>query len=172
MYPILSLTELQALAKEKAIENQEFRLWVKKHCANQVFDKLIHEISAEVSAKTDCTKCANCCKYLEAEVSITEIQAFAEVQQMEIVDFQKKYVQTDPQKRLHFFVGKPCHFLQENKCSIYEIRPLACADFPHLHYANMKYRMKTMLENYTLCPIVFYTLETLKKNLPYQSLLE
>jgi Fe-S-cluster containining protein len=49
----------------------------------------------------------------------------------------------------------PCHFLQDdNKCAIYEVRPLACREYPHTDRKNMQQILNLTLKNTLICPAV------------------
>ena len=56
----------------------------------------------------------------------------------------------------------PCPFLVENNaCSIYEIRPSDCARFPYTDEDVLLKRVNITLKNSEFCPAVFYVLEKL-----------
>ena len=59
----------------------------------------------------------------------------------------------------------PCPFLKDNKCTQYESRPLDCASYPHLHKKDFVFRLIGVVNNYSICPIVFNVYETLKNKL-------
>jgi Fe-S-cluster containining protein len=49
----------------------------------------------------------------------------------------------------------PCNFLgSDNKCSIYEHRPLACREYPHTDRKNMHQILKITEKNTQICPAV------------------
>ena len=49
----------------------------------------------------------------------------------------------------------PCHFLgPDNKCSIYEHRPLACREYPHTNRKNMHQILNLTEKNTRVCPAV------------------
>jgi Fe-S-cluster containining protein len=49
----------------------------------------------------------------------------------------------------------PCTFLQDdNTCSIYEIRPLACREYPHTDRKNMHQILDLTEKNILICPAV------------------
>jgi len=60
----------------------------------------------------------------------------------------------------------PCPFLDGNLCSIYEVRPAVCADYPHLH-RNFRSRLWQVIDNAETCPIVYNVVERLKKTLGF-----
>jgi len=51
--------------------------------------------------------------------------------------------------------SSPCVFLQDdNKCSIYEDRPLACREYPHTDRKNMYQILGLTEKNTEVCPAV------------------
>ena len=59
----------------------------------------------------------------------------------------------------------PCHFLHENKCTVYEARPTECREFPGLHKPGFIKRSFATFMHYGRCPIIFNVIEALKKEL-------
>lgn len=61
----------------------------------------------------------------------------------------------------------PCHFLKENKCTVYENRFSGCREFPNMHLPNFKERLFTIFMHYDRCPIIFNVVEELKIKLSF-----
>ena len=59
---------------------------------------------------------------------------------------------------------QPCQFLnlQDNKCSIYEVRPADCAGFPHLPRKRMVDYMHVHKQNIEYCPATHKMVEKMK----------
>jgi Fe-S-cluster containining protein len=58
----------------------------------------------------------------------------------------------------------PCAFLgNDNKCSVYEHRPLACREYPHTDRKNMIQILGITEKNTLICPAVSTIIEELKK---------
>ena len=56
----------------------------------------------------------------------------------------------------------PCPFLDnDNRCSIYHIRPSDCERFPYTNEDVLINRARITLKNSTFCPAVFFVLEKL-----------
>ncbi|MCX7744046.1 MAG: YkgJ family cysteine cluster protein [Flavobacteriales bacterium] len=161
---ITDISYIKKIAQEKESENIVFR----KKLINIPFpivDKIFHAIVKEVEQQIDCTQCGNCCKVLEPEVSDEEIIQLAKFKEISIESFKKNYISIEPNTSVQFMKGKPCIFLKENLCSIYNNRPGSCRDYPHLHHERSKFRMKRIMEQYSVCPIVFNSIEALKKQI-------
>jgi len=60
----------------------------------------------------------------------------------------------------------PCTFLgEDNYCSIYDVRPKACREFPHTDRIKQHQLLKLTEKNMEVCPAVFSIIEKLKLNL-------
>jgi Fe-S-cluster containining protein len=58
----------------------------------------------------------------------------------------------------------PCTFLgADNYCSIYQVRPKACREFPHTDRIKQHQLLKLTEKNIEVCPAVFEIVEKLKK---------
>ena len=56
----------------------------------------------------------------------------------------------------------PCPFLgNDNRCSIYDVRPSDCERFPYTDEDVLLNRPHITLKNSTFCPAVFFVLEKL-----------
>ena len=112
----------------------------------------------------DCTRCANCCISFQTTVTPTEMQRLAVALELTNEEFAQRYTAVEQHERL--IATCPCPLLQDNRCVAYAQRPQECRDFPHLLKKNIRSRMITMVQNASVCPIVFHTLERLKKEIP------
>ena len=57
--------------------------------------------------------------------------------------------------------SNPCQFLnlEDNKCSIYEVRPVDCAGFPHLSKKKKVDYIHVHKQNIEYCPATFKMVE-------------
>jgi Fe-S-cluster containining protein len=157
------LTELLTIAKlaeERETENIDFQEWMEDQ-DDAVMDATAHAINELVSAAIDCTVCANCCKSLVIDVASSEMKTCAKHLQIPEETFKAKYLEESQQGRL-FINTIPCHFLHENKCSIYEIRFADCREFPHLHKPGFIGRLSGTMLHYGKCPIIYNVVEEMK----------
>jgi uncharacterized protein len=75
-----------------------------------------------------CSKgCADCCK-MNISISRLEAQAISDATGKTFVNLSNSISHEDPK-----FIGVPCPFLNEDSCSIYEHRPLACRTHSSFH---------------------------------------
>ena len=78
-------------------------------------------------------------------------------------DFVERYLQLDHEND-YVLKSSPCTFLQEdNKCSVYEDRPLACREYPHTDRKKMHQVLNLTRKNTEICPAVSRMVEQLKK---------
>jgi len=155
--------ELSASLADKAVENIFFKDYLSK-LSLSVLNPIVEELNAEVSAAVDCTQCGNCCKRLEPGLEQEEIEVLATQRGMEPEDFKHRFIGYDGQS--HFLKTKPCMFLNETVCSIYEHRPGSCAGYPHLDVKDA-IRNRHIWSSYGMCPIVFNVIEGLKERLKF-----
>jgi Fe-S-cluster containining protein len=81
---------------------------------------------------------------------------------MSIKDFKEKWLYLNKEGEW-MNRNQPCQFLdkQTNMCSIYEIRPLDCAAFPHLTKKKMVDYMHVHKQNIQFCPATYKMVEKL-----------
>ena len=146
--------------------NFEFRAYLKSQDEDKI-DKIVHRLNDSVSKQIDCTQCANCCKTLFICVHDDEIKKISEHINMNAADFESQYIYVDEFNDKNF-VPIPCRFLKGKLCSIYDVRPLTCSSYPNLHKKEFTSRLFFVLENYSVCPIVYNVFEQLKHELRFR----
>jgi Fe-S-cluster containining protein len=152
----------QSILKRK--ENQQFFKSLKK-LKPKVLDKLIHPIHEEVFACTDCLKCANCCTTTGPLFSDKDINRISKHLRIKPSEFTEKYLRID-EDRDYVLQSVPCTFLgEDNYCSIYDVRPKACREFPHTDRIKQSQLLKLTEKNIEVCPAVFEIVEKLKTEL-------
>ena len=158
------IRDLQFIANKSLNNKDEFELFKRmvKTIPVTKFDEMAQPIVEKITAAIDCKQCGNCCRHQEPGVTNDEMEILAEKKNITVEDFKDKFIAWD-KENVSFLCVKPCTFLVGNECSVYSSRPNSCADFPGLHRPRLKWRMKQMEENYSICPIVFNVVEQLKK---------
>jgi Fe-S-cluster containining protein len=78
-------------------------------------------------------------------------------------EFINKYLENSEESDELRISKRPCPFLKNNECEIYDIRPEDCRSYPHLHKKGFRTRLIGVIENYPVCPIVFNTYNQLKE---------
>jgi len=60
----------------------------------------------------------------------------------------------------------PCTFLDaENHCLIYDVRPKACAEFPHTDRKKFQQISNLTIKNVGICPAAYNIVEEMKKRI-------
>jgi Fe-S-cluster containining protein len=114
--------------------------------------------------------CGNCCKTTSPIFTEKDIERISKHLKMKVADFIQSYLQRDEDD---FMVLKssPCTFLDEsdNTCFIYDVRPKACAEYPHTNRKKFIQITDLTLANTSICPATFAIIEKLKSKLPLKS---
>ena len=86
---------------------------------------------------------------------------------MKVLDFTTTYLERDSDD---FYVLKsaPCTFLDlnDNTCSIYDVRPKACSEYPHTDRRKFSQISDLTIKNTEICPAAYNIVEALKAKLP------
>ena len=154
--------KLPAMAKAAS---QEHSAVVKRLAAtdSRRFDARVHAIHDSVFGKIDCLECANCCRSLGPRVTDADVRRIAASLRIKPSAFVTIYLVLDEEGDF-IFRSMPCPFLgSDNYCSIYDVRPKACREYPHTDQRRVYQVLPLMLKNSPVCPAVFEILEQLKK---------
>ena len=116
-----------------------------------------------VPSQVDCTTCANCCRTMGMTVDSEDVARLAGRLGLSMDEFEVRYVSIEHGEKL--ITQTPCPFLNGYLCSVYEDRPKDCREFPYLDKEDIRSRPIGLIKNAADCPIVFNTLETLKRRL-------
>jgi Fe-S-cluster containining protein len=160
------LTAISALSDALEDENGQFRIFLAGFESDSL-DQIVFELEKKLTTKIDCTQCGNCCKSLMITVSEPEATNLAEVLDLKRDQFDEQYLE----KGMHGLMlinAIPCHFLAENKCSVYEHKFEGCREFPALHLPHFQKRLFTHFMHYHRCPIIFNVMEQLKSRLSFE----
>lgn len=159
---ITDLQEIERQSLKHASEDKKFAEFLKTQ-DSQAVDGLVQSLSQNVAAGIDCTKCANCCKSLTVAINYQDMSAIADTLEIEVQVFKSRFMKKESDKGL-VLNRKPCPFLKNNLCSVYENRPATCRTYPHLEKGQLISRLGNVLSNLAVCPIAFNTFELLKLN--------
>jgi len=126
--------------------------------------EIVAEVDASVWADTDCTNCANCCKTMTPTFQRADILRISRHLGMKPKEFIAKWLHQDKDNGDWVNNNVPCQFLQaDNRCGIYEVRPLDCAEFPHHNKKPFDAYNETFIGNVTRCPATYELVSRLKK---------
>lgn len=156
----IDLPVIKQTALEKETENTAFVQFLKERNGDEV-DAAVQHLNKIIEPKIDCTQCGNCCKSLMVNITPGEADRASVHLHMSRADFDARYVEKGSHE-LMIMNSMPCHFLNENKCTIYEVRFAGCREFPALHLPQFTQRLFTVMMHYDRCPIIFNVMEQLK----------
>jgi len=157
---ITDLDTIKHLGELNKNVNFRFRSFLKSKDEDRL-DRTVKDLFQFYSSKIDCTKCGNCCTQLKPIIQDSDIKTLAPITNKSIQDFKRDYLVTDEEGDMHL-KDLPCPFLIDKKCSVYDSRPEDCRSYPHLHKDEFVSRLFGVIDNYSICPIVFNVYEDLK----------
>ena len=156
------INNLPKLAKDKNKESKTFFKKLKKKPPKQL-DYVMREIHDEEFEKTDCLKCGNCCKTTGPLFTDKDVERISKHFKIKTHQFVSQYLRLDDD---NFYVlqSVPCMFLgEDNYCTIYNVRPKACREFPHTNRKKFYQIADLTLENVAICPAAYNIIEEMKK---------
>lgn len=157
------LNDLPAKAKEKHSENKKYFAKLRKKPPKQL-DYVMQELHEQEFERTDCLSCANCCKTTGPLFTNADVDRIAKHLRLKPQRFIKDYLQVDEDND-YVLQQVPCTFLDgENYCSIYDVRPKACREFPHTNRKKFQQISNLTLKNVAICPAAFNIVEAMKRS--------
>jgi len=159
------------LAKDREDENWRFRSFLKQlDIEIEELDAIVHGHYEEVSKQIDCCACGNCCREALPILDAHDVARLAVGLGVSEQELTERFLTTDEDGDVTFN-GRPCPLLSGKRCRAYEHRPDECRSFPHLHKDEFAFRLMQVVDNCSVCPIVFNVMERLKAELwhgPYR----
>ncbi|MBX2905262.1 MAG: YkgJ family cysteine cluster protein [Taibaiella sp.] len=125
-------------------------------------DAIASKANEEVWKEIDCTTCANCCKTMSPTFSPKDIKRIAAHLQMKPNEFKEKYLYKEEETGDWMNKQQPCQFLENNMCTIYDVRPDDCAGFPHHHLKPFDMYNDMYRDNLKHCPATLLLVEKVK----------
>ena len=160
------LEQLPKKASEKYLQNKKFFSKLKKKTPKNL-DYIMQDLHNEEFLRTDCLTCANCCKTTGPLFTNADIVRIAKFFRIKASDFISQYLRLDEEND-YVLQHVPCTFLGvDNYCSIYDVRPKACKEFPHTNRKKFQQISKLTLKNVSICPAAFNIVEEMKKKINF-----
>ncbi|WP_093145216.1 YkgJ family cysteine cluster protein [Ulvibacter litoralis] len=158
------LKQLPQCAKDTHNETKKFFNTLKKKPPKHL-DVLMQELHDDEFERTDCLTCANCCKTTGPLFTDKDVARIAKHFRMKEQKFIETYLRVDEDN--DFVLQQvPCTFLgADNYCSIYDVRPKACGEFPHTNRKKFQQITDLTLQNVAICPAAYNIVEEMKKRL-------
>jgi Fe-S-cluster containining protein len=127
-------------------------------------DKLAAKLHKQAFQIIDCTHCANCCRTMDIVFTVEDIGRIADHLNMTVEEFVAVYLERDPDDGRYKARCKPCPFLgDDNRCTIYDVRPTVCREYPHTDKPGFTFRTIGHANNALACPAVFWIVEQMKR---------
>lgn len=150
----------QAQIKQK--DHRKFLDGLKKKPPKNL-DYLVVEKHDETFAEIDCLSCANCCKTTGPLYTEKDIERISRHLRMKPADFESKFLRVDEDQD-KVLQNLPCFFLNDdNTCSIYDVRPKACREYPHTDRKKIYQINNLTIKNTLICPATFVFVEKMRK---------
>lgn len=115
----------------------------------------------KVFARIDCLQCANCCKSIPPIVTKSDSSRIAKYLGIKVAEFESSYVRYDEDDD-RVMNQSPCPFLEsDNACSIYDVRPKACREYPHTDTLDFHNLIDIHVKNIMVCPAADQIIESI-----------
>lgn len=158
------LNELAKLVKDKQPENKKFFDKLKKKTPKNL-DYLMQDLHDTEFKKTNCLNCANCCKTTGPLFTTADVERISKHLKQKPQQFIDRYLRIDEEND-YVLQTVPCTFLYaDNSCSIYDVRPKACREFPHTDRKKFQQINNLTLQNIAICPAAYNIVEAMKKKI-------
>ena len=159
-----AIDALPKLAKDLQRENRKFFVKLRQKPPKNL-DYLMVDLHTAEFKKTNCLQCANCCKTTGPLFTTADIERVSKHLKQKPPQFIENFLQIDDENDF-VLQSLPCTFLDpDNTCSIYDIRPKACREFPHTDRKKFYQISEITLKNLPVCPAAFNIVEKLKQAL-------
>lgn len=128
-------------------------------------DVIFKKAHNEIFADFNCLDCANCCQTLGPLLNNADIERISNYLGIKRDKFISTYLKIDEDND-YVFKQMPCSFLlEDNFCSIYDVRPKACKEYPHSDQKNMHNKLNLAIKNSVYCPALYNIIEKVKSKL-------
>lgn len=128
-------------------------------------DQAAGELHEQAFRTVDCTRCANCCKSMTVLLSEADVERIAPRLGLSVEQFTDRYLEADAEHApLLKMRQQPCPFLgSDDRCTIYDVRPALCREYPHTDKERFASRAIQHSLNAKVCPAVFWIVEQLRR---------
>lgn len=156
------IAQLPQKAKESYDESKKFFTKLKKRLPKNL-DYIMQELHEAEFERTDCLKCGNCCKTTGPLFTNADIERISKHFRQKPQVFIEQYLRVDEDND-YVLQKVPCAFLgADSYCSIYDVRPKACREFPHTDRKKFHQITNLTLKNVAVCPAAYNIVEAMKK---------
>jgi Fe-S-cluster containining protein len=159
----LNVIAADAAARCDAYEVMFYQFQYDDDLTDAQLDAIVEAVAAPIIADIDCTQCANCCRTLDVYLEPDDLNRLERAFHISIDEIRTRCVDDDvlsDSGAVGKLKGKPCKFLDDKRCGIYEYRPQACRDYPFLT-PDFRWSMEQLIPGAAVCPIIYHTLNAL-----------
>ena len=145
-------------------ENYEFLRSLKIREYGFEPDALAAELHERAFQIIDCTLCANCCKTKRPKFDEANAERISSHLNLDKSEFIETYLEPNPNDPPFVTRKMPCPFLgDDDRCSIYDVRPTVCREYPHTNKKDLVFRTRGVAANSLVCPAVYWIVEQMKQ---------
>lgn len=153
---------------KNAVEHEdELKTFIKRVIKKKPkkLDAIFQDAHERAFDKIDCMECGNCCKTTSPIFRDIDVKRISKKMKCSTRDFENNYLKRDEDGDL-VLKSSPCVFLgDDNACSIYDMRPQACREYPHTDRKKVVQVMNLTEKNMLICPAVSRILFEVRKDL-------
>jgi Fe-S-cluster containining protein len=163
---IVNLRTFRRRARRRKTAFRRFLSQIEKKPPKKL-DQLTATVEKEVWKEIDCVTCANCCKIMTPTYTSKDMRRISSHFGMTVQEFKDKWLYKERSSGDWMNRNTPCQFLdlQTNLCTIYDVRPVDCAGFPHLPKKKMVEYMHVHKQNLEYCPATYRMVEKMMERL-------
>lgn len=159
MSELLSEWEKKSKENQKSYKQLLLKMQTKK---GKETLRQLPDLHDEAFSNIDCLQCAGCCKTISPRFKTPDIKRVSKHLGLRESVFIESYLRLDEDGD-YVVKRSPCAFLgEDNFCSIYDLRPNDCRNYPYTDSDELFKRDKSTMLNSVICPAVYYVLERLK----------
>ena len=158
------LQSLSKKVKETQKAHRNFFIKLRKKTPKNL-DAIMEKLHDDEFKKSDCLQCANCCKTTSPIFTNKDIERISKSFKIKTRQFIDNYLNVDEDQD-YVLKSSPCTFLaDDNTCTIYDVRPKACKEYPHTNRKRFEKISELTLKNVSICPASFNIVEALRAKL-------
>ena len=158
------LQSLSKKVKETQKAHRNFFIKLRKKTPKNL-DAIMEKLHDDEFKKSDCLQCANCCKTTSPIFTNKDIERISKSFRIKTRQFIDNYLNVDDDQD-YVLKSSPCTFLaDDNTCTIYDVRPKACKEYPHTNRKRFEKISELTLKNVSICPASFNIVEALRAKL-------
>ena len=158
------LQSLSKKVKETQKAHRNFFIKLRKKTPKNL-DAIMEKLHDDEFKKSDCLQCSNCCKTTSPIFTNKDIERISKSFRIKTRQFIDNYLNVDEDQD-YVLKSSPCTFLaDDNTCTIYDVRPKACKEYPHTNRKRFEKISELTLKNVSICPATFNIVEALRAKL-------